>query len=457
MSTKHLIIVVGAGPAGLSVANVMSKQGHEVVVLNRDIKVGGLAEYGIFPNKHKLRGGLRKGYWEILTRPNVRYFGNVTVGNGYHLTVSELRALGPSALVFSTGAQGTKTIGVEGDTAKGVYHAKDCVYHYNLLPGFSTRPFEMGQRVAVIGIGDVMVDIAHWLSRRRRVAEVHVIVRRGPAERKYNPKEIRAVCASIDQDSLQKEIARIAPRLEAVGQLPEKILAEMRAEFTKCEPPESHTRMHFHFLSSPKRVLTDGQNQVIGLEVEDTKLELKGTDPAAVWLKTYYTIPCDSVVFAVGDRVDEAVGLPYKNGVFVTNPNRTQNDPDDSLFQAYDETTGAVIPEVFLCGWARKASDGLVGVAKRDGEWCSEVVLRHLADKAPLTAEEIAHKLKRLESLVKSRQPDVVQVDDLLALNEMEQEEGQRRDIEEFKFPTNEEMLVAIRRKKSMAKVSASR
>src|SRR5438132_5344605 len=119
MSTKHLIIVVGAGPAGLSVANVMSKQGHEVVVLNRDIKVGGLAEYGIFPNKHKLRGGLRKGYWEILTRPNVRYFGNVTVGNGFHLTVSELRALGPSALVFSTGAQGTKTIGVGGTPPKG--------------------------------------------------------------------------------------------------------------------------------------------------------------------------------------------------------------------------------------------------------------------------------------------------------------------------------------------------
>jgi len=183
MSAKHVIIVVGAGPAGLSVANLMSKQGHEVVVLNRDIKFGGLAEYGIFPNKHKLRGGLRKGYWEVLTRPNVHYFGNVMIGNGYHLTVEELRALEPSALVFSTGAQGTKTIGVEGEAATGVYHAKDCVYHFNLLPGFSTRPFEMGQRVAVIGIGDVMVDIAHWLSCRKRVAEVHVIVRRGPAER----------------------------------------------------------------------------------------------------------------------------------------------------------------------------------------------------------------------------------------------------------------------------------
>jgi ferredoxin--NADP+ reductase len=457
MSARHLIIVVGAGPAGLSVANLMSKQGHEVVVLNRDIKFGGLAEYGIFPSKHKLRGGLRKGYWEILTRPNVHYFGNVMVGNGYHLDVAELRALDPGALVFSTGAQGTKTIGVEGDTAKGVYHAKDYVYHYNLLPGFSTRPFEMGQRVAVIGIGDVMVDITHWLSRRKRVAEVHVIVRRGPAERKYNPKEIRAVCAYVDQESLEREFARVASRMDAVGQSPDKVLADMRAEFTKCEPPESQTRLRFHFLSSPKRVLTDAQNQVTGLELEDTRLEVKGADTAAVGLKTYYTLPCHSVVFAVGDRVDEKVGLPYKNGGFVTNPNRTPNDPDDSLFQVYDEAAGAVVPGVFLCGWARKASEGLVGVAKRDGEWCSEVVTRYLANREPMSSEEVSRKLRQLETLLKSRQPDLVRADDLVVLSEMEKQEGQRRDIEEFKFPTNEEMLAAIRGQKADAKVPASR
>ena len=456
MSAKHLIVVVGAGPAGLSVANVMSKQGHEVAVLNRDIKFGGLAEYGIYPSKHKLRGGLRKGYWEILTRPNVHYFGNVLAGNGYHLTVDELRALNLSALVFSTGAQGTKTIGVDGETAQGVYHAKDCVYHFNLLPGFGTSPFEMGQRVAVIGIGDVMVDIAHWLSSRRRVAEVHVIVRRGPAERKYNPKEIRAVCSYIVQGDLAKELARIAARMEAVGQSAEKVLDDMKAEFTKCEPLESQTRMHFHFLSSPKRVLADAQNRVTGLELEDTRLEMKGADTAAVGLKTTYTLPCDSVVFAVGDRVDEKVGLPYKGGVFVTNPNRTPNDPDDSLFQAYDEAAGAVLPGVFLCGWARKASEGLVGVAKRDGEWCGEVVTRYLATTSP-PAEEASQKLTRLETLLRSRQPDLVRADDLAVLSEMEKQEGQRRDIEEFKFPANEEMLAVIRKNKAGANVQTSR
>jgi len=445
MSLKSLIIVVGAGPAGLALVNLLSKQGHEVALLNRDIKFGGLAEYGIFPSKHKLRGGLRKGYGEILTRPNVHYFGNVTVGQGAHVTVDELRALAPGALVFATGAQGTKTIGVEGEAAQGVYHAKDCVYHFNLLPGFGDRPFEMGQRVAVIGIGDVMVDIAHWLSRRKRVAEVHVIVRRGPAERKYNAKEIRAVCANIDQTSLTQELGRIAARMEAVGQSPEKVLAEMTAEFTKCESSESQTLIQFHFLSSPKRVLADANNRVTGLELEDTKLEVKGVDTAAVGLKTTTTLLCDSVIFAVGDRVDDRLGLPYKGGLFVTNPSRTQNDPDDSLFQAYDATAGAVLPGVFLCGWARKASDGLVGVAKRDGEWCAEVVMRSLDSQPSPSSEDAAGTLRRLDALLRSRQPDLVDVADLARLSEMEQEEGRRRDIEEFKFPTNDEMLAAIR------------
>ncbi len=137
----------------------LSKAGHEIIILNRDIKFGGLAEYGIFPAKLKLRGGLKKQYWELLERPNVHYFGNVSIGNGKDLTVEEVRNLGASAVVFSIGAQGTKGIGVEGGSAKGVFHAKDVVYHFNRLPGFGDRPFDMGKHVAIIGAGDVMVDI----------------------------------------------------------------------------------------------------------------------------------------------------------------------------------------------------------------------------------------------------------------------------------------------------------
>jgi len=451
---RHLIIVVGAGPAGMSVANLASKAGHEVVILNRDIKFGGLAEYGIFPSKLKLRGGLRKTYWDIIERPNVHYFGNVSIGKGKDLTVEDLRGLGANALVFATGAQGTKTIGVEGDSATGVYHAKDVVYHFNRLPGFSQRPFEMGRRVAVIGVGDVMVDIAHWLIRFKQIEDVTAIARRGPAERKYNPKEIRAVCANIDQAVLTQEFERIRPRLEAVGQKPAEILKGMLDEFTKCEPKVSPSRMSFRFLASPRRVLTDGQNRVRALELEETRLEPKGDDFSAVGMKQYYEFPCDSVVFAVGDKVDETVGLPYKNGSFITNPVHSNNDPDDALFQAYDEASGKVVEGVFLTGWARKASEGLVGIAKRDGEWCTEVLTRYLETQDAQETGTITGILQRFRSLLQQREVPAIDAEGLRLLEAAERDQRLGECIGEFKFASNEEMLGLIQQRRESAPAS---
>ena len=442
---KHSIIVAGAGPAGMAVAAALGKAGHEIIILNRDIKFGGLAEYGIFPSKLKLRGGLRKQYWDLLEQPHVHYFGNVSIGIGKDLTVDDVRALGASAVVFSIGAQGTKAIGVEGDSAKGVFHAKDVVYHFNRLPGFGDRPFDMGKHVAVIGAGDVMVDIAHWLTRYKKVERVTAIVRRGPAERKYNPKEIRAVCSNMDLDGIKKEFDRIKDRLVAVGQKPDEILKGLLDEFTKCEPSVSQTKMGFRFLASPKRILVDGNNQVRALEMEDNKLEPKGEDTAAVGLKQFYEFPCDSVVFAVGDKVDETVGLPYKGGVFVTNPNKTGNDPDDALFQAYEETSGKIVDGVFLAGWARKASEGLVGVAKRDGDWCAEVVQRYLGTKpAGHSAKAV---LDKLHALLKERKSRPVNAKGLRALETAEKaHKGATDCIGEFKYVTNQEMLGFIER-----------
>jgi len=442
---KHSIIVAGAGPAGMAVAAALGKVGHEIIILNRDIKFGGLAEYGIFPSKLKLRGGLRKQYWDLLEQPHVHYFGNVSIGIGKDLTVDDVRALGASAVVFSIGAQGTKAIGVEGDSAKGVFHAKDVVYHFNRLPGFGDRPFDMGKHVAVIGAGDVMVDIAHWLTRYKKVERVTAIVRRGPAERKYNPKEIRAVCSNMDLDGIKKEFDRIKDRLVAVGQKPDEILKGLLDEFTKCEPSVSQTKMGFRFLASPKRILVDGNNQVRALEMEDNKLEPKGEDTAAVGLKQFYEFPCDSVVFAVGDKVDETVGLPYKGGVFVTNPNKTGNDPDDALFQAYEETSGKIVDGVFLAGWARKASEGLVGVAKRDGDWCAEVVQRYLGTKpAGHSAKAV---LDKLHALLKERKSRPVNAKGLRALETAEKtHKGATDCIGEFKYVTNQEMLRFIER-----------
>ena len=446
-TSGHVVIVVGAGPAGMALAKKMADAGHEVIILNRDIKFGGLAEYGIFPSKLKLRGGLKKQYWEMLEQPNVHYFGNVSVGQGKDLTVEELRGLGASAVAFSIGAQGTKAIGVEGDSAKGVFHAKDVVYHFNRLPGFGDRPFDMGKHVAIIGVGDVMVDIAHWLIRYKKVERVTAIARRGPVERKYNPKEIRAVCSNMDQEGIATEFARIKDRLAAVGQNADEVLASLTAEFTKCEPTGSPSKMGFRFLASPKRVLVDANNRVRALEMEENKLEPKGDDTAAVGLKQLYEFPVDSVVFAVGDRVDETVGLPYKNGAFVTNPTKTGNDPDDSLFQAYDEKTGHVVDGVFLAGWARKASEGLVGIAKRDGDWCAEVVSRYLTTKSAHSGTTVDQVLSKLQSILKDRKSKPVDLEGLKVLDTVEKAHAASPEaIGEFKFASNADMLAHIER-----------
>jgi ferredoxin--NADP+ reductase len=447
---SHVIIVVGAGPAGMAAASSLAKAGHEVIILNRDIKFGGLAEYGIFPAKLKLRGGLKKQYWDLLKQPNVHYFGNVSVGKGKDLTVEDVRALGASAVIFAIGAQGTKAIGVEGDSAQGVFHAKDVVYHFNRLPGFGDRPFEMGKHVAIIGAGDVMVDIAHWLTRYKKVERVTAIVRRGPAERKYNPKEIRAVCANMDVEGITKEVARVKDRLAAVGQNADEILKSLTDEFIKCEPKVSDTKMGFKFLASPKRILVDANNRVRGLEMEDNKLEPKGTDTAAVGLKQLYEFPCDAVIFAVGDKVDETVGLPYKNGLFVTNPNKTTNDPDDALFQAFDETTGKVVDGVFLTGWARKASEGLVGIAKRDGDWCAEVVTRYLSSNASHSHSGAKVVLDKLATALVHHKSHPVDAKGLRALESIEHtHQGATDCIGVFKYASNREMIDLIEKGKS--------
>src|SRR5690606_37185494 len=161
------------------------------------------------------------------------------------------------------------------------------VYHFNRLPGFGDRPFDMGKHVAIIGVGDVMVDIAHWLIRYKKVERVTAIARRGPVERKYNPKEIRAVCSNMDQEGIAKEFARIKDRLAALVQNADEVLTSLTAEFTKCEQTDSPSKMGFRFLASPKRVLVESNNRVRALEMEENKLEPKGDDTAAVGLKQY--------------------------------------------------------------------------------------------------------------------------------------------------------------------------
>ncbi len=274
----NLVAVVGAGPAGIYASKQLADAGVRVVLLNRDIKPGGLAEYGIYHDKYKMKEGLRKQFRQILANPNIHYFGNVTVGAAGTLSLQDLRDLGCQAILVTVGAQGTKWLGLPGEELQGVYHAKDIVYHYNQLPPFSQEEFHIGRRAALIGVGNVMVDVAHWLVRDLKIDEVVAVARRGPAEVKFTKKEMESVVANLDVPALDAEIARVAPLMLDVGQDPTQARDFILSAQAKGEPATSDTVLRFEFLSSPTAIVDDGHGRVGGLEVEDTKLVPRNGD-----------------------------------------------------------------------------------------------------------------------------------------------------------------------------------
>src|SRR5262245_38934113 len=356
-SSGHLVVTIGAGPAGIYGVRKLAEAGHEVILINRDIKPGGLVEYGIYFNKHKLKEGVRKQFRMILTDPRVHYLGHVKIGTGADLTLEELREiLKPSAVVTAVGAQGTKALGIPGDCAPGVYHAKDLVYHFNGLPEFSRRDFKIGDRVAIIGVGNVMVDIAHWLVHEKKVKEVIAVARRGPGQRAYTDVEIHAVASNIDTAALQAELDRIRPKLEVVGEDLDAIYKDLTKHINlKAKEGESPSRMLFKFLGAPTEVVLNGNGMPCALRVENTELVKKGESLAAKGTGTFDDIECDTVVFAIGDKVDESFGLPCNSTEFIKNPTRDSVNPGDETYQAFDPQTGTIVEGMFLIGWSRQA------------------------------------------------------------------------------------------------------
>ena len=434
----HVVAVIGAGPAGLFAARALAAQGARVLLLNRDVKPGGLAEYGIFLDKYKMKSGLRRQFQKILTDPRVTYLGNVTVANGGSLTVGELRELGFDALVFAIGAQGTKYLGIEGERLPGVYHAKDLVYHYNRLPPFSEQSFLIGRRVAIVGVGNVMVDIANYCVHFTDCDAVIAVARRGPFEKAYDDREFEDVEDAFDRDLYRQEIARIRPRLEAAGQDPDELL---RALGQRPEPEtRTRARLSFRFLASSRRVLEEG-GRVTGLEIEETRLERKGDRISAVGTGETSVIPADTVVFAVGDRVDPAAGLPYKDGLYLTVP----GDDAAGAYQVWDPETQRPMDDVYVVGWARRASDGVVGRARLDAETGIKHVVARLATKPPRPGAEAERVVASVTDMLKARGVPAVPYADVARIEAVERDRARTLGVEEFKFASNREMLDVLR------------
>jgi ferredoxin--NADP+ reductase len=438
---KYMVAVIGAGPAGLFASRKLAAGGAHVVLFNRDIKPGGLAEYGIYFDKLKMKQGLRAQFGNILASPQIDYYGNVTVCCGGNIVLEDLLESGFQAVLVSTGAQGTKWLRLPGENLPGVYHAKNIVFHYNYLPPFSTRKYLLGKRVILVGAGNVMMDIAHYLVRVWNVEEVVVVVRRGPADVKFTRKEMEYIGRNLDLEALEAEFERVTPMMQAAGQDPATAKSAFLAALPKALEPVFATRLRFEFLVSPVRILGDWMNGVSGLKVEDNTLVQADGKVKARGLGTTRQIDGDTVVFAIGDTVDKDFCIPTFNDAYMTVP-EPRFPVDGISYEALNPDNNTPMEHVFLAGWARQASNGLVGSARRDGENAAEAVLKYLQSQPPMP--DVNTEVMKIGQRILETHEHPVDKTRLQTLEQMERQAAEKLGVEEFKFPTNEEMLAAI-------------
>jgi ferredoxin/flavodoxin---NADP+ reductase len=438
------VFVVGAGPAGMFAARQFALAGYETYIFNRDVRPGGLAQYGIYPVKTKMKTGLRKQFDQALALPNVHYFGHVQIGAAYDLSLPELEAMRPAAIVFACGAQGAKKLGLPGEDAKGIYAAKDFVYHYNQLAPYVSGDFSTGKRIAIIGVGNVAIDIARWLlldDPGKQTESVVMIARRGPLEIKFDKKEIEHVESHLSREELINELARVKDRCAGAKQdvSPDRIFSMHFPHLNNPDFASIPPQLSLRFLSSPKAFLADSAGRVSKMVIAENDLVLNADGSTSARSNGQTSeLDVDTVLFAIGDKHDPQIGLPMGPEGYATKPDPSK--PGEPSFEVWDPAGARVIPGRFVVGWARKASTGLAGIARHDGELGARKALEYLnnlLDPDTLSARQIRERLseKGIRSIDKQ---------DLALLAQAERREGPVTLPMSFNFSDDGEIFRAI-------------
>lgn len=271
--------------------------------------------------------------------------------------------------------------------------------------------------------------------------EVVAVARRGPAEVKFSKKEMENIARNLDMDHLDREFERVKPVMQSIGQDVETARDFILSGLPKALEPVTQTRFRLDFLASPTRLLGDDEGRVCGLEVENTTLVPQNGDTKARGLGTKRIIEADTVIFCIGDRVDDDFGLPVKWNEFIKNPTPTY-PVNDLSYEAYDPKLDKAIEGVFVAGWSREASSGLVGVARKDGENGANAILQYLKSK-PTDVDE-AQLMHKLEVKLKSLGNPEINKEQVWKLEAKEHSEAERLGLEDFKYETNAEMLDII-------------
>lgn len=379
MTTRKLrVAIVGSGPAGIYAADALMKSGRDVSIdiLERLPAPFGLIRYGVAPDHPRIKG-IIKSLHRVLDKPEVRLLGNVDVGRD--VSVAELRRL-YDAVVFATGATGDRDLDIPGADLEGHHGAGEFVGFYDSHPEFAREWDLSAESVAVVGVGNVGLDVARILAKTadelhvteiadnvyeglgtNAAREVHVFGRRGPAQAKFTPLELKELDHSptievvIDPEDIDYDAASESARRES------KIVDQVCSiieNYAIRDPKGAPHKLHIHFFESPVELL--GENgRVTAIRTERTKLDGNG---GVVGTGKFTDWPVGAVYRAVGYRSDAVPEVPFDEAKAVI-PNEGGR---------VDGHVG-----LYATGWVRRGPVGLIGNTKGDA---NEAIGNLLAD-----------------------------------------------------------------------------
>lgn len=453
------VAIIGAGPAGFYAAERLFKEKGlhvEVDMYERLPTPFGLVRYGVAPDHQKIKS-VTAVFDRVAQKPGFRFYGNVDFGRD--VTIDDLRDH-YHQIVFTTGAQTDRALGIPGDDLIGSHPATEFVAWYNGHPDYTDCKFDLSKEaVAVVGVGNVAVDVARVLCRdpdelartdiadyalealrNSNVKRVYILGRRGPAQAAFTSPEAKELGELAGCDTLvPPEEAKLDPLSEAsLGEADRGTMrkVEIIQELSRREPTGAPKTMVLRFLVSPTELIGDENGEIVAMhmvhnelyETETGTLRPRPTDRTE-------TIDVGLVFRSIGYRGVPLAGIPFHDrwGVILNDTGRV-----------LDAETQQPLVGQYTAGWIKRGPSGVIGTNKPDATETVELMLDDLAAGAVLAP---AHpEAEAVDALVRRREPNVVSYSDWLKIDEVERQRGEEQGRPRVKFTSVEDMLAVLGR-----------
>lgn len=445
------VAIVGAGPAGIYAADALmkhddlSERGVSIDLYERMPAPFGLIRYGVAPDHPRIKG-IINALHKVLDKPQVRLLGNVDYGTDIN---RDDLARHYDAAIFSTGAVDDRDLEIPGIELDGSYGAGEFVAWYDGHPDFSrTWPLE-AEKVAVIGVGNVALDVARVLAKTgdellpteipanvyeglkaNKAIEVHVFGRRGPAQAKFTPLELKELDHSPNIEVVVSPEDIEYDEGSAVARRSSKItdqVATIIENYAIREPKQGAIhKLFLHFFENPVEVLGE-DSKVVGLRTERTELDgtgnVKPTGRITDW-------EVGAIYRAVGYLSDSLPEIPFDSQAGVI-PNEAG--------RVFDE--GAHLTGLYTTGWIKRGPVGLIGHTKGDANETVQCIVDDTAAGSLNTPADPSEE--SVIALLESRKIPFTTWAGWYRLDEHERALGAAEGRERIKVVEREEMLAA--------------